>query len=356
MTQVTEGSLGDLPWLVVRGDSAAGFRALGQHARARIHGVVRDLPRLAAVQRYAASPAGRARVQQATAVTEAQCPEEMAELRAMAEGAGLPFETLLLLNLKGDLGDLKEDLDDAGAGGCSDVAWRGEHSIMAHNEDNPPSVGPHCTLLTLLLDGQPPVTAFWYPGCLPCTAFSVTANGLVFSIDHLPVNDPVSAPGRHFIARQLQRCAGLDGAIDFLKTHPAAGGFAYTIGEIASGRIATVETAGGRFAVQEADDGRLLLWHTNHVRFMPPEDSSAVSNASRQRADVLAQLERPSEAPSVQWLLDILTEPPPDGVQQNGASATLCSFVADLSADHIVIMPRDGQVATARISGLLAVP
>ena len=41
----------------------------------------------------------------------------------------MPFDDLALLNLRGDLG-----LVDGGIG-CSDLAWRRERSVIAHNED-----------------------------------------------------------------------------------------------------------------------------------------------------------------------------------------------------------------------------
>jgi hypothetical protein len=47
------------------------------------------------------------------------------------------FDDLVLLNLRGDLG-----LVDGGIG-CSDLGWRGERSVVAHNEDGAlEDVGP----------------------------------------------------------------------------------------------------------------------------------------------------------------------------------------------------------------------
>ena len=54
--------------------------------------------------------------------------------------------------------------------GCSDLAWRRERSVIAHNEDGAPENVGQCALLTLALDGLPTVTAFWYPGFLPSNA------------------------------------------------------------------------------------------------------------------------------------------------------------------------------------------
>ena len=100
--------------------------------------------------------------------------------------------------------------------------------------------------------GTTAITAFWYPGFLPSNAFTVTGHGLVWSIDHLPVVSPGDGAARHFVARGLQRSATtLDEAVDYLRTHPSADGFAYTVGD-RTGRIVSMEAAAGRHALVEA--------------------------------------------------------------------------------------------------------
>ena len=100
----------------------------------------------------------------------------------------MQFDDLALLNLRGDLG-----LVDGGIG-CSDLGWRRERSVVAHNEDGALEDVGRCALLTMTGTGRPPVTAFWYPGFLPANAFALTGDGLVWTVDHLPVAAP--GPGR----------------------------------------------------------------------------------------------------------------------------------------------------------------
>jgi hypothetical protein len=107
------------------------------------------------------------------------------------------FDDLVLLNLRGDLG-----LVDGGIG-CSDLGWHGERSVVAHNEDGTLEDVGRCALLTLTGTGRPPVTAFWYPGFVPANAFALTGDGLVWTVDHLPVAAPGLGAGRHFVGRGL---------------------------------------------------------------------------------------------------------------------------------------------------------
>jgi hypothetical protein len=251
----------------------------------------------------------------------------------------VPPDDLVLLNLRGDLGTV-----DSGSG-CSDLGWRRERSVIAHNEDGALEDVGRCALLTMTGTGRPPVTAFWYPGFLPANAFALTGDGLVWTVDHLPVAAPRSAAGRHFAGRGLQRAArSVDQVIGYLRTHPSAGGFAYTIGDLA-GRVVNLEAAAGRHAIAEAGPGRgPLLWHTNHGRYLPGADPEP-GGTSAARGETLAALGVPPVDPGPSWFLDVLTSPPPGGVRSDPGPGgrglvTLCTLVADLTAGEAVIAAR----------------
>ena len=229
--------------------------------------------------------------------------------------------------------------------GCSDLAWRRDRSVVAHNEDGALTDVGRCGLLTLTGNGRPPVTAFWYPGFLPANAFALTGDGLVWTVDHLPVASPGDGAGRHFTGRGLQRSArSVDQVISYLRTHPSAGGFAYTIGDRA-GRVVNAEAAAGRLAAVEAGPGPgPLLWHTNHGRYLPGADPEA-DGTSAARGETLDVLGVPATDPGPSWFLDVLTSPPPGGVRSDTGPdghglTTLCTLVADLTAGEAVIAAR----------------
>src|SRR6266566_1712880 len=153
------------------------------------------------------------------------------------------------------------------------------------------------------------VTAFWYPGFVPANAFALTGDGLVWTVDHLPVASPGPGAGRHFVGRGLQRTARtVDDAVGYLQSRPSAGGFAYTIGDRA-GRVVSVEAAAGQHAVTEAGPGRAaLLWHTNHGRYLSGAEPET-DGTSAARGETLDTLAFPAEDPGPSWFLDILTSP-----------------------------------------------
>jgi hypothetical protein len=339
-----EHRLGSLRWIVLTGPHREAFRALGEHVRGELTALAQAWPALPRLRRHVSGSPGSDRLSAVRRATAARSGPEWAELAAFAEGAAVPLDDLALLNFRGDLG-----LVDGGIG-CSDLAWCGERSVIAHNEDGTPEDVGRCGLLTLAGQGRPPVTAFWYPGFLPANAFAVTGDGLVWTIDHLPVASPGDGAGRHFVGRGLQRSARtVEAAIDYLRANPSAGGFAYTIGDRA-GRIVNVEAAAGCHAFVAAgasgSGSRPLLWHTNHGRYVPGAEPSG-RGTSVARGEILDALAVPAGEPSPAWFLGVLAGAPlPDGVRAepgpDSRATTLCTFVADLTAGEAVLAARGG--------------
>jgi hypothetical protein len=302
------------------------------------------------------------------AATATAHPVEYAELAALAVGAGVGFDVMMLANVRGDLGG------DDGTG-CSDLGWRRTRSVMAHNEDGAPALQGRFLLVTLAIDGEAPVTAEWYAGFLPSNTFAVNGHGLAWGINHLQVSAPAAAAGRHFVARGLQRAHSVEAAIDYLATHPSAGGFAYNFGDVATGRVATVEAAAGRVAVVEADPAtQPLLWHTNHVLYLDDEQPARADGAasvvdeaarslglpdeSRARGRVIEAIGLPPDDPSPDRFLDVLTTPAPHGVYRSAADGdplmTLCSAAVDLTGAEVTLQPRGGARVRMPLADLAA--
>ena len=346
-----EHRLGGLRWIVLTGPDREAFSALGEYVRAGLAAPSEAWPALPRLRRHVSDPPGRDHLATVRQTTAESFPAEWAELAAFADGAGVSFDDLALLNLRGDLG-----LVDGGIG-CSDLGWRRERSVVAHNEDGAPEDVGRCALLTMTGTGRPSVTAFWYPGFVPANAFALTGDGLIWTVDHLPVASPGPGAGRHFVGRGLQRTARtVDDAVGYLRSRPSAGGFSYTIGDRA-GRVVSVEAAAGRHAVAEAGPGRgPLLWHTNHGRYLSGAEPEA-DGTSAARGQTLGALAAPAEDPDPSWFLGVLTSPPPGGVRSDPGPGgrgltTLCTLVADLTAGEAVIAARGDPPVTIPLADL----
>ncbi|MFF4484664.1 C45 family autoproteolytic acyltransferase/hydrolase [Streptomyces sp. NPDC001520] len=339
---IEEHRLGETSWLVVTGERGSAFRLLGQRESRRIHAVAGESK---AIHRLKARVSSTQTAENLAAVREQSrltYPDQWAELVAMAEGANIPLDNLVLLNLRGDLGT-EEKI------GCTDLAFRNNDAVfLAHNEDGSPEFEPYCVMLTLRLDGEPAVTTWWYPGFLPSNTITLNEYGLVWGIDNVRVAAPAAAPGRHFVARALQGCRTITEVVDRLRDEPSAGGFAYTIGQLGHPHAIQVEAAAGFYAYRStryADDA--VLWHTNHLLNLP-SSLDVPSDNSLTRAKTAATWTTPHSQP-VDWCLQQLARAPiPQGVRRDAAGGdnlvTLVTFVVDLSTATVTVAPR-GQVA-----------
>ena len=183
-----EHRLGGLRWIVAPRPRPRGVsRARGARARrdGRAHrGVghlLKRLPGTSPARRQRSPP----RVRRAASCAPPEAWDE--GLPRSPRAPRCQFDDLALMN------SAVTRRHDGGIG-CSDLAWRRGRSVIGHNEDGAPENVGQCAVLTLALDGLPTVTAFWYPGFLPTNAFTVTADGLVWTIDHLPVAPPGAGP------------------------------------------------------------------------------------------------------------------------------------------------------------------
>lgn len=347
--RIDEQDLADIPWLVATGERTAVFHLLGEHQAESIRTLTDSSETIEELRRDASLPAVAEHLAIVRDLSRSAYPAVWSELAAMADGAGVPVDDLALVNLRGDYG--------AEALGCSDVALVDvDRAVIAHNEDGPADLRGHGRLLTLALDDEPTVTVWWHPGFIPSNTFVVNEFGVAWGIDNIRVIAPAEAPGRHFVARALQRCRDLREVTAYLRDNISAGGFAYNIGQVGHARAVHVETAAGRYAEAVAEPGRSdLLWHTNHLRYLSPDLDAPFDN-SHLRAQVASTWTVP-ERNAVDWCLDLLAvNTQPRGVHRDGKDGdplvTLVTIVVDLLANTVTVAPCDGPPAMIPASDL----
>ncbi|MBW3089555.1 C45 family autoproteolytic acyltransferase/hydolase [Bifidobacterium miconisargentati] len=369
--------ISNLTWVTISGGRAEAFHELGEYFAERIRAVMNSMPEREPLLAWSRTVEGGETVRRLRETAERDYPEEYTELRAMAEGSGVPFDELFLANIRGDIGSYDGT-------GCTDILWNGRNPYVAHNEDGAPAVGRDLTLLTIRLDGEDPVFAQWYPGFLPCNAYALTASGMAWGINHIGVAHPAAAPaaGRHFVARRLQRCRTVDEAVAFLQTHPMAGGFSFNLASATERREVSVECAAGRVAVFEVGHDRPYHWHANHLLHMPdPEgrgndgsvaeldskspQESAVAVAlgpieeSLERGKVLDRQHPLDETMTPEWLHRFMAEQEmPDGVFRTARDGdpleTLCTTIYDMGGRRLLICGHQAQPEYRSANDLLA--
>lgn len=375
MTLERNADISNLSWVTAKGTRTQVFHELGEYFADRIRAVLYAMPEREPLLKWSRTPAGIETTGRLRSMAEADYPDEIEELRSMAEGGKLSFDELFLANIRGDIGSYDGT-------GCTDILWNGSTPYAAHNEDGAPSVGADLTLLTIRVDGEDPVFTQWYPGFLPCNAYTLTASGMAWGINHIGVASPARAVGRHFVARRLQRCQTIDEAASFLRGHPMAGGFCFNFASPLEGREVCVECAAGHIAVHEVDAGHPYHWHTNHLLYIPDHETgvggrragtaddmhtkteNAVATAlgpigeSLERGRILDGRHPTDETMNTEWLLRLMAErEAPDGVFRTARGTdpleTLCTTIYDLNERKLLICGHHGKPECHSVSELL---
>lgn len=326
--EIARTSLGPLSWLELRGSRREVFFHIGQEYGDVIREFLAQPSERERVARHEASPL----LQRVLATTRRLLPEPVMELETMADGAGIPAEELLALNLRGDVGYARD--------GCSELAVMSRSGpLLAHNEDGPPIHEGDCVFLTLQVDDELPFTTYWYPGMLVGMTFWLNGAGIVCGVDHVPVADPGTGVGRQFLARRLTGATSLSELVGRAGELSASGGYAYMVGDADQGRLLNIEMGPSGVSTTEVLS---RLAHTNH--FLSLTDRQLLDAQSVPRLEVLGALPPVDTAEQALGLFSDSS----GGVWRDGEGGdplvTLCTVVFDLRGRRVLLRLReDGQ-------------
>ena len=225
-------------------------------------------------------------------------PRAFSELQGCAQGAEIPFETMMVLNLKAEFGTLiakKEMEASTGAGegnpGCSTVVLvRDGQVIHLHNEDGHEEYKDLMFMVKAVPNDGIPYVCLSYPGVLPGNAPAVNARGLVQTTNYIACKEVRPGVGRYFLDRMILEASGIDEALAW-STHPdRAFGYHHVFTSLSEKRSVAVEVSPGKKEIKEING---LYYHTNHLVFdgMRDEDQDEkyVSSSSTSRWDVISR-------------------------------------------------------------------
>ena len=273
-----------LPVVYVQGTHREMGYQIGQHRRAAIHAM------LATYRRHFDNEGERLRINSWREATlharkylpfaEESVPQYVEELQGMAEGAGIDFNDLLVLNCMEAL------TEDALHRGCTSLAVAPEVTadgtlLVGHNEDWLPDDFETVYLVHARPANEPAYLAITYGGLLPNIGFN--ARGIAQCCDSVYPNDARIGVPRIFVSRAVLAARTLDEAIRAALNRRRAAGYNHLIVH-ASGEMYNVEVSAADFQVIYGDEG--LLVHTNHYtarRMRAVERSSEDLIASRVR-------------------------------------------------------------------------
>ena len=190
---------------------------------------------------------------------EERYPQYVDELRGMAEGANVPFDEAVVLNVMEAV-----TTDALHLTRCTSMAVNEErtadgHVLVAHNEDWVPEDEGDVLVISAKPDKEPPFLAMSYGGLLPNVGFN--AYGIAQLIDSVyPADSRIGIP-RLVVARAVLASKRISGAIGrALVPHRAAGYNHLLVHE--SGELYSIEVSARKFEILYGLDGYMV--HTNH--------------------------------------------------------------------------------------------
>jgi len=217
---------------------------------------------------------------------DAALPQYVEEMRGLAEGAGVAFDDILVLNT------IESITADRLHLGCTSLAVSAEASangsvLVAHNEDWYPDDVDGVFLVQAVPEGEPPFLAVSYGGLLPNVGFN--AAGIAQGCDTVYAKDVRLGIPRTIVARHVLAATTMDEAVQ-AALHPLrAAGYNHLLAA-ETGEIVNLEASATRHDRLAAARG--VAAHTNH--YLSPQ-MVAVEEDTEARIHSRGRLARASQ-------------------------------------------------------------
>jgi isopenicillin-N N-acyltransferase-like protein len=191
---------------------------------------------------------------------EEHMPHYVEELRGMAQGAGVNFDDLMVLNCTEAI------VSDALHLGCTSIAVRSDYSadahvLLGHNEDWLPDDEVNTYLVHATPEDEPAFLAMSYGGLLPNIGFN--ANGIAQCCDTVYPGDVRVGIPRIFVSRAVLAATSIRHAIQAALHRKRAAGYNHLIVD-KHGELYNVEVSAQQFALIYGNEGYTA--HTNHYQ------------------------------------------------------------------------------------------
>jgi isopenicillin-N N-acyltransferase-like protein len=186
-------------------------------------------------------------------------PQYVEEIVGMAEGAGVSFDDLAVLNAMEAVTSDALHLTKCTSLGVSPEHTAGGHVLAAHNEDWLPEDEPDVFIVHAEPDDEPPWIAMTYGGLLP--NIGLNAAGLAQCCDSVYPSDCRIGIPRVMLSRAVLGSRSISQAFQHMLVPLRAAGYNHLLIH-ESGELYNIEVSARSFAVLYSDEGRIV--HTNH--------------------------------------------------------------------------------------------
>jgi isopenicillin-N N-acyltransferase-like protein len=217
-------------------------------------------------------------------------PELVEEMRGIAEGAGVAFEDVFLLNCFLDVYDaVFPQLADAILDGCTAFGVTAEradgNTVVAQNLDLRSFFGPAAVLLDVNPADAPRAIVLSVAGVVGCAGLNEAGIGLVFN--KLAPTDAGPGVPYPMLARRALAQTRVGNAIHSIASPKRASGSHMLLGDCSSG-VYSIESSADDYEISYADAGTIA--HSNH--YIAPRLQALDGHYKRYAGDSYVRLDR----------------------------------------------------------------
>lgn len=262
MTSTQQRKQTRFPEFTASGSPAEIGASIGEHFR----GTIRQQSEVI-LERFNRSAAKRVTTEEAEAIAaaavpyaEAFLPDAVKELRATAHAANVPFERVMLINVRSMLAAPAEPALE----GCTAVMVGADRSatgtgFAGQNWDNDPAMDPFSAVITRRPTGKPAFMTWCQPGVIAYMGFSDAGIGVCMNALNGPSRR--SGVGWYFIVRSIYEERSLEGLVSRIRSARRA--MSANAALITPQGPADIEITLDSVQVIKAGEAETLV-HTNH--------------------------------------------------------------------------------------------
>jgi predicted choloylglycine hydrolase len=213
------------------------------------------------LKRYAAGE-GKENLRQMMKASEDHFPDIVQELGGWAEGSGISYEDLFILNCNNEFEAFLEE-DKRPPGDCSTVILNhGGRLIVAHNEDGNGNFSDLMFVLQARLPEGTEFIALTYPGCIEGNAPAFNNHGIIVATNYIGSHEVKAGVPRYFISRKMLEAKTIEEALEIARNPLRSHSYHHIVASLRERRAFSIETVPSRYQVKEI---RGLYLHTNHL-------------------------------------------------------------------------------------------
>ncbi|MEK6947958.1 MAG: C45 family peptidase [Nanoarchaeota archaeon] len=185
-------------------------------------------------------------------------PNLVKEINGMADGSGIDFDSLWLLN--------DEDVLLDSVTKCTSIVSRRENNtFLYHNEDFYSDFSDNMYVFRVNLNNDVKILGLNYAGLILGSSTSVNSFGLTQCINSVYHSSFGRGIPKNIISRAVMGCSSIGSAVKVIKNKYSGSGYNHVL--VKDNVLVDVESTGKKFKVFYVKDD--LYVHTNHYLFKP---------------------------------------------------------------------------------------